>query len=68
MDPALKQYPDETSVQHVLVGIPEAEPFADVGPAITALHEAGIKASLLLPTSCSMRSCHGLPLLCRSTD
>jgi len=43
VDPAVKQYPDETSVQHVLAGIPEAEPFPDVGPAITALHEAGIK-------------------------
>ena len=40
----MKQYPDDASVQHVLAGIAEAEPYADVGPAITALHEAGIRA------------------------
>ena len=44
VDPAVKQYPDETSVQHVLAGVSEAEPFPDVGPAISALQEAGIKA------------------------
>ncbi len=49
VDPAVKQYPDETSVQHVLAGISEAEPFSDVGPAITALHEAGIKARFVTP-------------------
>ena len=43
VDPAVKQYPDETSVQHVLAGVSEAEPFPDIGPAISALHEAGIK-------------------------
>ena len=40
----MKQYPDDSSAQHVMAGIAEAEPFADVGPAITALHAAGIKA------------------------
>ena len=44
VDPALKQYPDDTSVQHVMAGIAEAEPFIDVQPAIAALHAAGIKA------------------------
>ena len=45
----MKQYPDETSVQHVLAGVSEAEPFPDVGPAISALHEAGIKVRFQTP-------------------
>jgi hypothetical protein len=45
VDPAVKQYPDEASVQHVLAGIPEAEAYVDVAPAVAALRTAGIKVS-----------------------
>ena len=44
----MKQYPDEASVQHVLAGIPEAEAYVDVAPAVAALRNAGIKASCFL--------------------